>query len=323
MAHHEGLGGKGQKHETGEMTMDEAWDRLQHTLEGGAPEAYRARASTARHEAAEHVAQLAKQRNWKPAVIIGVVGLAIVLTLIFIINKAGEDRAVANALSAGDVRAYETSYGQQLNITLDDSTIVRLGPESKLTVPKRFGLGLRAVKIDGAANFEVNKSLTQPFQVRSGQVVINALGTNFTVRRYPATPTLVLFVKDDTVEMRLGEQSRIVTAGNAISVSPEGAIEVPSKEQLDEARTWVDGNVTISGQKLRYVLPQMKRWYGLDVSVGDSKLLERDVFLYAPVNSPNEAIKSVEKSGGLKFGYINGNMAFQDTAVAKTTTKRR
>jgi ferric-dicitrate binding protein FerR (iron transport regulator) len=322
MSHHEGLGGKGQKHEVGEMGVDEAWDRLHHTLQGGAPEAYRARASTARHEAAEHVAQLAKQRSWKPAIIIGAVGLAAALTVIFFINKSGEDRAIASALAAGDVRAYETSYGQQLNVTLDDSTVVRLGPESKLTVPRRFGIGLRAVKIDGTANFDVTRTLAQSFQVRTGQVVINARGTSFTVRRYPADPTLILFVKDDTVEVRLGEESRVVAAGNALSVTPEGAIEVPAKEKLDEARTWVDGNVTIAGQKLRYVLPQMKRWYGLNISVPDSKLLERDVFLYAPVDSPNEAIKSVEKSGGLKFGYISGNMAFQDTVPARTATKR-
>jgi ferric-dicitrate binding protein FerR (iron transport regulator) len=323
MAHHEGLGGKGQKHETGEMSVDEAWDRLHHTLQGGAPEAYRARASISRHEAAEHVAQLAKQRSWKPAIIIGIIGLAAVLTLIFFINKAGEDRAIASALSAGDVRAYETSYGQQVNVTLDDSTVVRLGPESKLTVPRRFGIGLRAVRIDGTANFDVTRSLAQPFQVRSGQVIMNALGTNFTVRRYPSDPTLVLFVKDDTVEVRLGEESRLVVAGNGISVSPEGAVQVPAKEQLDEARTWVDGSVTIAGQKLRYVLPQMKRWYGLNISVEDTKLLDRDVFLHAAANSPNEAIKSVEKSGGLKFTYVGDNMAFQDTAVARTSTKRR
>jgi ferric-dicitrate binding protein FerR (iron transport regulator) len=323
MAHHEGLGGKGQKHDTGEMTVDEAWDRLHHTLQGGAPEAYRARASTARHEAAEHVAQLAKGRNWTPMVVIGLVGLTAIFGAMYFIDKAGEDRAVASSLAAADVRTYETSYGQQVNVTLDDSTIVRLGPESRLTIPRRFGIGLRAVRIDGTANFEVTKTLPQPFQVRSGQAVLIARGTSFTVRRYPADPTLVLFVKEDTVDVRLGEQTRAVTAGQGFLITPEGQILVPSKEMLDETRTWVDGNVTIAGQKLRYIIPQLKRWYGLDIGVADPKLLERDVFLHAAVNSPKEAIASVEKSGGLKFTYVGENMAFQDTASARAATKRR
>jgi ferric-dicitrate binding protein FerR (iron transport regulator) len=323
MAHHEGLGGKGQKHETGEMTVDEAWDRLHHTLQGGAPEAYRARASNARHEAAEHVAQLGKTRSWTPMIVVGLVGLIAVLAVMFFIDKAGEDRVIANALTAPDVRNYETSFGQQVNITLDDSTIVRLGPESRLTIPKRFGLGLRAVKLDGTANFHVTRTLPQVFMVRTGTTVLTARGTRFTVRRYPSEPTLVLFVQEDTVDVRFGEQTRAVTEGQGLTISPEGTVQVPSKESLDEARTWVDGNVTIAGQKLRYVLPQMKRWYGLDISVADPKLLERDVFLHAAVNSPKEAIASVEKSGGLKFTYVGENMAFQDTAVARAATKRR
>ena len=92
---------------------------------------------------------------------------------------------------------------------------------------------------------------------------------------------------------------------------------LPSAEELDEARTWADGNVTIVGHTLRYVLPQMKRWYGLDIHVPDTKLLDRKVFVRAALNSPKEAITSVEQSGGLKFAYIGDNMAFQDTVPGK------
>ena len=62
-------------------------------------------------------------------------------------------------------------------------------------------------------------------------------------------------------------------------------------------------------------------------------LLDRQVFVRAAINSPKEAITSVEQSGGLKFTYIGENMAFQDTTASKapatkagatkTGTKRR
>jgi ferric-dicitrate binding protein FerR (iron transport regulator) len=296
--------------------VDEAWERLQHTLAGGAPEAYRARASTARHEAAEHVAQLGKERDWKPFILIGVVALAIAGGAIWWIGKAGESRAVDRALAAADVRAYETSYGQQVNVTLDDGTLVRLGPESKLTVPKRFGMsgGYRAVRLDGTANFNVTKPLSgQAFDVRKGQVSMLAKGTDFIVRRYKDDPNLIVHVRDGTVDVVFGEQTRSVAKGMSYAVTSTGEMKVPSVEELDEARTWADGNITIVGHTLRYVLPQLKRWYGLDIHVPDTKLLDRKVFVRAAVNSPKEAIASVEQSGGLKFTYIGENMAFQDT----------
>jgi len=314
--------GHKEKHDVSEMSVDEAWERLQHTLQGGAPEAYRARASTARHEAAEHVAALGKERNWTPFIIIGVVALAVASGVFWWINKAGESRAIARALSAADARGYETGSGQQANVTLDDSTVVRLGPESKLTVPKRFGMsgGYRAVKIEGTANFDVTKTAKQPFEVRSGEVAVLAKGTSFVVRHYKEDPNLIVYVREGTVDVKLGDETRSITKGMSYGVTNAGAMRVPSAEELDEARTWADGNVTIVGHTLRYVLPQMKRWYGLDIHVPDTKLLDRKVFVRAALNSPKEAITSVEQSGGLKFAYIGDNMAFQDTVPGKAKT---
>src|SRR5688572_11534761 len=85
------------KHETHEMNVDEAWDRLSHTLQGGAPEAYRARASTARHEAAEHVKGLARTTNWTPILLIGVVGIVVIAAIGWYAGKVGGERALTNA----------------------------------------------------------------------------------------------------------------------------------------------------------------------------------------------------------------------------------
>jgi len=321
-------------HDHGEMTVDEAWERLHHTLQGGtAPEAQRARASTARHEAAEHMAGLGKERNWKPFILIGVVGLALASAGVWWINKAGESRAVDHALAAGDVRFYETSFGQQLNVGLDDGTQVRLGPESKLTIPKKFGMtgGFRAVKIEGTADFTVTKPLDRPFDVRSGKTSLVAHGTQFTVRHFKDDSNTVVYVKDGEVDALYGDKKEVrkVEKGNALLIPDDGAPSVPSQEVVDEASAWANGNVTIVGHNLRYVLPQLKRWYGLDIHVENATLLDRTVFVRAAINSPKEAITSVEQSGGLKFTYIGENMAFEDTvaskpaAKAKTATKKR
>ena len=324
MDHHEGLGGAKTKHETKEMSVDEAWDRLQHTLQGGAPEAYRARASSARHEAAEHMKGLGQERSYKPLIIVGVVGVALALVGVWYVRKVGEDRATTSALAAGDVRNYETSYSQQVNITLDDSTVALVGPESKLTVPNRFGIGFRAVKVEGTASFDVKQVQEKPFEVRVGDVAVLARGTVFVVRKYRDETNAIVHVKDGSVDVRVGEAIRNVPTGTSLMVSNTGEISVPSAEQVSEAAGWTDGTVTIPGQTLRYMLPQLKRWYGLEVRVPDATLLDRKVFLSAAANSPKEALTSIEKSGGVKFSYIGENMVFQDTAPSRAgATKTR
>lgn len=324
MEAHEGLGGHSHaKHETHEMTVDEAWDRLEHTLQGGAPEAYKARASTARHEAAAHVKDLAKQTNWKPAIAIGVVGLVLVLGIMWYVDRAGADRLVTNALAAQDARPYEMGNMQIANVTLDDSTVARLAPQTRLTVPRRYGGNdIRAVRVVGAANFNVTRQFDKPFEVRVGDVAVLARGTIFTVRKYGDEDNVIVHVKEGSVDVKRGETVRNVPQGMGLVVVADGAMRVPTPEELQEAINWVDGTVTISGRTLRYVLPQLKRWYGLDIKVPNTALLDRQVFLSAPANSQREAIASVEASGGLRFTYIGENMAFEDTTPSRGAKRR-
>ena len=323
---HEGLGGHSHaKHEMHEMTVDEAWDRLQHTLQGGAPEAYKARASTARHEAAAHVKDLAKKKNWTPAIVIGVVGVALTLGIMWYIDRVGADRMIANALAAPDARHTEMGNMQIANVTLEDSTIATLAPQTRLTVPNRYGRGnIRAVRIEGSASFNVTRTFDTPFEVRAGDVAIVARGTVFTVRKYRDETNVIVHVRQGNVDVRHRDNIRNVPQGSGVLVAGDGAMRVPTPEELQEAINWVDGTVTIAGRTLRYVLPQLKRWYGLDIKVPNTTLLDRQVFLSAAANSQREAIASVEQSGGLKFTYIGENMAFEDTTPSRPAgTKRR
>jgi ferric-dicitrate binding protein FerR (iron transport regulator) len=307
-----------------EISMDEAWERLKGTLQGGAPEAYRQRASTARHEAADHMKNIGQEKfNWKPMAAIGLIGVAVAVGALAYISKAGEDRAVQHALNAQDARPYESSYGQQMKITLDDSTIVRLGPESKLIVPKLFGLGLRAVQINGTANFEVTRTMDQPFDVRVSGIIILAKGTEFTVRYFKDDAAIVVHARKGALEVKAGENVRQVAEGIALRIAPSGEMSAPSSEELAEASSWVDGTASILNRELRDALPLLKRWYGIEIHVPNADLMSRKVYVSADIQSRNAAIKAIEQSGGLKFGYVGENMVFQDTLPSKGRTKKK
>jgi len=322
MAH--GAGHK-EVHDQAEMTVDQAWEGLKRTLAGGsAQEAHRQRASTARHEAAEHMAALGhKKFNWKPLAIIGGIGLVAALGGVWWVESAGEDRAVLHALAAQDVRNYETSFGQQVRVTLDDSTVALLGPESKLTVPRMFGVELRAVRVEGVVNFDVRRSGEMVFDVRAGEAAIFTPGpANFTVRRFRDEPAAIINAKRGALDVRGGSVTRQVAEGMSLQVPDSGDMSVPATELVSEATSWVDGTVTIQGRTLKDALPLMKRWFGIEVRVPDTTLLTRSVFISAPMGSQRTAISSVEQSGGLRFDYVGQNMVFTDTPASRGARRR-
>ena len=71
------------------------------------------------------------------------------------------------------------------------------------------------------------------------------------------------------------------------------------------------GTLAIENRSLKDALAQMKRWYGYDIRVPQDSLLLRKVTMRASLDSGMQAIRLVEKSTGLEFGYAGQNMVFR------------
>jgi transmembrane sensor len=199
-------------------------------------------------------------------------------------------------------------------VNLDDGTRVTLVPESKVTVPKNFGPNLRAVRIDGAARFTVRPGGSERFQVRARDVAVEATGTDFVVRLLTADSSVSAVVTDGSILVRAGDSSRAVAKGGGVVVGKDGSMRAATPAEIEESTSWTNGQLTLANRPLRDVLPELKRWYGLDLKVPDLTLLDRPVTVRASLDSPMEAIKALEQSGNLKFGYEGETMVLRAAA---------
>ena len=136
-------------------------------------------------------------------------------------------------------------------------------------------------------------------------------GTVLTVRAFPSESAVVVAVQQGGASVQVGDSLRAVAAGHAVLVSKKTMRE-PTAVELQEATSWNDKTLTIANRPLRDVLPQLKRWYGLDIKVIDAPLLARMVTMQASLDSPNEAITGVSQSANVKFGYEGKTMVFTD-----------
>jgi ferric-dicitrate binding protein FerR (iron transport regulator) len=298
------------------LDVDQSWSHLSHALHL-APDTGSAALDSAallRHDAAAHVADLAKRPNWKIPLAIGLVAAAVIVAGIWSINRLGDEGAIARALSAPDARTHVAATGQLAIVTLDDGTKVTLTPESRLVVPKQFGELMRVVRLDGEGTFTVALNQKRPLEVRAANARVIATGTVFTLRAFAAESTLVVLVKEGSVNLRLGEAETPIAPGKALAVTKGGQMREPTPSELQEATSWADHTLTIANRQLREVLPQLKRWYGVDIKVLDLPLLDRPVSFQASLDSPKEAISGVEKSANVKFDYADKTMIFRDAA---------
>lgn len=306
-------------HALHDATPEESWEHIQHALHGEEhkPGTLAAVAAASRHGAADHIGGLAKKGNVWVAIAVGVVILVLGVGGALVLDRLSEQTKLANAVNSTEVRAVTTPSGRTGNVSMNDGSTAHLAPETILTIPNEFGPLLRAVKVEGAAGFDVAPGIEKELHVFARNADVVAKGTSFTVSAYPADSSVTIVVSEGSVEVRRGEEMMPVQAGAGVVVRDSMPLRAATEAERDVAAGWRTGTLAISGKPLRDALGLMRRWYGYDIHVPDLPLLERPVSMKVSADSAMQAIAAVEKSAGVKFGYIGPNMVFRDTAVKK------
>jgi len=298
--------GKGPAHVTAPATADQVWTNVAaalHAPKVDAAESHKNQAAASRHQTAAHMAAMSKT-SWKvPVLTLGAV-LAVTTGILWWVNNKGEVSNVSQSLLSPEAKHLASSPGQRASMTLSDDSKVNLGSESQVIVPSSFNEKVRVVRLDGTATFIVAPDATKPFEVRAGNAIIVAKGTEFSVRAFPDENQVTLRVKQGQVEVQSGTASpKTVAAGGTLVVAKDGGQAEPSAAALNQAFSWIDGKVVIENRPLKEVLVELKRWYALDLIVKDATLLSRPVTMSVELSSKKDAIAALEKSANVKFAY--------------------
>jgi ferric-dicitrate binding protein FerR (iron transport regulator) len=300
-------------HATATADAERSWAQITRALHdtGTSEDAHAAAAVAGRHEAAEHMKSVAKRGSWKVPIAIGVVAIAAIAVSFFYLDQLGEGEAAAAAVGNAAIQPIASTSGQIGRMSLADGSKLRIGPETKIFIPDGFPTKIRAVRVEGTAQFEVAPNQPTPLRVivKKGQVV--ATGTIFTVSAFPDDSAFAVFVKEGSVTIEAGKVSKSLTANQAASVRGT-TIETLTEAQQAEIFGWLDGKITVTNKPMRDVIAQLTRWFNLDIKVPDLKLLDRPASFSVSLDSSRAAIGQVEKSGNVKFSYEGETKVFRD-----------
>jgi len=173
-------------------------------------------------------------------------------------------RAQAPAIRA----TYATARGERATVELRDGTRVTLAPGTEIRVA---AVG-RHIYLSGEAVFSVTHDPTQPFRVTAPSgTTVQDVGTQFDVRAYDKTVRIV--VADGSVSIE-GAKPVILTRGALGVVDSTGAARVTQVVAVDRYLAWSQGNLTFVNAPMREVIPELDRWYDIDVHLGSAKLAD-------------------------------------------------
>lgn len=202
---------------------------------------------------------------------------------------------------------YQTLYvptGQRAELILPDSTRVWLNAHSKLIYPVSFGKGNRQVELNGEAYFDVVHNEKQPFIVKTRQMDIQVLGTEFNVTSYSSDFEVSLL--RGCIELSSPSLSSTYKVKEKEYVKlKDNKLIVNNITDYDYFR-WKEGLICFNNESVATIIEKLKLYYDIDIETHNKKFLNSR---YSGKFRTKDGIEQVLKVLQIehKFSYTKNN----------------
>lgn len=169
----------------------------------------------------------------------------------------------------------EVPLGQRVKMVLPDSSVVWLNSDTKFSYRQSF-VDNREVLLDGEAYFEVISTKEKsPFTVHTKQMDIQVLGTKFNVKAYSNQSFCETSLMEGRVKAIYGDKSILLLPNQKITLV-DGKSQINKITDFDTYR-WKEGLYCFKNEKLRDILKNLERYYGVYIQVDNSKAAEESL----------------------------------------------
>jgi len=169
----------------------------------------------------------------------------------------------------GQTTIIETSFAEQINITLLDGSEMTINAKSEVSYNKKEWKSKREVYLQGEAFFKVKEGSTFTVTTNRGSVIV--LGTMFNVISNNDYFEVVCY--EGKVKVINNNSEYILTPTKAFRIINGNSIENWNSEK--ELPTWISGESSFKSVPLKYVISALERQYNLhfDSSKIDDSLI--------------------------------------------------
>ena len=200
-------------------------------------------------------------------------------------------------------RTYSTEAGEWRTVTLTDSTVVRLGPRTRIIVS--FDTEKRLIRqVGNEATYQVAKDPNRPLFVKAGVATVQAIGTKFGVSS--DSETIVVTVAEGIVSVsrhsarpdHLSPPDSVrAEAGQQVLVdlwTPLSAQQV----NVDVALAWERGRIVFQGTPIPEAISQYNRRHKRQIPIPPRSSHSSLVFGEFDLENPDKFIEYLEKMTG-------------------------
>lgn len=195
-----------------------------------------------------------------------------------IVNKTADGQIVyevrQEANEINKINTLTTTKGETYILTLPDKSKVWLNAASSLTYTLPLTeAGLRKVKLEGEAYFQIAKDKAHPFIVESRGQQVSVLGTHFNVNSYANEDVVRTTLVEGSVRVSLlnsaeGEQTGAIIKPGEQAENRKGDLKV-KQVNAEDAIAWTNGKFSFDREEMGSIMRKVERWYNVQVVFKD------------------------------------------------------
>lgn len=213
---------------------------------------------------------------------------------------------------ANKINTLSTARGETYQLRLPDGSLIWLNAASSLTYSAALEEhGVRRVRLEGEAYFQIAKDAVHPFVVETKSQQVQVLGTHFNVNAYPDEPDVRTTLLEGSVKVTVSESedgTKVLVPGQQARAE-HNQLNVLAVN-TSEAIAWKNGFFEFRRAPLGMIMRDLSRWYDIDIEYADNS--SREVVLSGYVaRSRNISVilERMQATGGVHF-KIEGKKVF-------------
>ena len=195
----------------------------------------------------------------------------------------------SDGFGARAAREFVTGAGETTLVRLEDGSVIRLGPSSRLTTTAREAA--REVTLRGEGFFAIARNEAAPFEVVTTEGTARVLGTRFHLSA-GAGELSVIVVEGRVALAREGQEVQ-VGAGQATSLRTGRPGPVTDAPPLDQVAGWLRDFLVFQDTPLAVAMREVSERFGVEVEIAEPALNERTLTMWFDSKSLEEVMTVV------------------------------
>ena len=162
--------------------------------------------------------------------------------------------------------------GKKEKFVLPDGTVAHLNSASYIFYPDKLQGPTRTVYLVGEGNFEVAKDPKKPFIVRSADLAVTALGTEFNIKAYPEENSMIATLIEGKVKIDCNNaQNYMLSAGQQIIYNKNTKESRLLAAHVESVTAWQKGEIVFYKSSIDEMLQNLERHYGVEFRCPERK----------------------------------------------------